>query len=161
MGESERRQLRGDVDAQRKAREKAESLSSELGRGPKGMPLSPHGERDLQRAADAMRKAERALERGDPQTAGLAQEDASERLRQLDEELRQKGRGTPKPQMGERHEGGRDGGLERAEGPVRIPGADEFSGPVQMRRKLLDAMREPAPQEYESAVERYYEELLR
>ena len=49
----------------------------------------------------------------------------------------------------------------QADAPVRIPGADEFSGPVQMRRKLLDAMREAAPQDYKSADERYYEELLR
>ena len=161
VGEGERRQMRGDVDPQRSAREKAEKLGSQLGRGPEGMPLSPQGERELQQAAEAMRRAERALDRGDPQSAGLAQDEASERLRQLDEDLKQKGRGAPKPQMGERRDGRGDGGLERADGPVRIPGADEFSGPVQMRRKLLDAMREPAPQEYESAVERYYEELLR
>jgi gas vesicle protein len=162
VGDGERRQMRGDVDPQRRAREKAGKLSSDLGRGPEGMPLSPQGERELQQASEAMRRAERALERGDPQAAALAQDEASERLRQLDEDLRQKGRGSgQRPQMGERRDGGGEGMSQRAEAPVRIPGADEFSGPVQMRRKLLDAMREPAPSDYEGAVERYYEELLR
>src|SRR5687768_14470500 len=126
------------------------------------MPLSPQGERELQQAAEAMRRAERALERGDPQSAGLAQDDASERLQQLEESLRQKGESGTRRQPGQRRGEGRGGdGGQRADGPVRIPGADEFSGPVQMRRRLLDAMREAAPQEYKSAVERYYQELLR
>jgi hypothetical protein len=30
-----------------------------------------------------------------------------------------------------------------------------------MRRKLLDAMREQAPSDFEGAVQRYYRELLR
>jgi len=38
---------------------------------------------------------------------------------------------------------------------------DEFEGPRRMRRRLLDAMRESAPEGYEEAVRRYYEELLR
>jgi hypothetical protein len=32
---------------------------------------------------------------------------------------------------------------------------------MEMRRRLLDAMREGAPSGYEDAVRRYYEELLR
>lgn len=160
VGEGERQRLRGDAEPQREARKKAEQLGEQLGEGPEGMPLSPQGERGLEQAAEAMRRAERALERGDPQAAGLAQEEAGERLSQLEQDLRDKARGAPRPERGERREGGRDGSTQ-AEGPVRIPGADEFSGPVQMRRRLLDAMREPAPQKYESAVERYYEELLR
>jgi hypothetical protein len=158
VGENERRQLRGDTDPQRQTRQKAERLGQEFGKGPDDVPLSPQGERELQRAAEAMRRAEQALERGDPQAAGLAQEEAGERLSQLEEAMQQKGKAAPQPQRGERRDGGQ--GSMRADGPVRIHGADEFSGPTQLRRKLLDAMREPAPQEYKSAVERYYEELL-
>ena len=42
-----------------------------------------------------------------------------------------------------------------------IPGSDEFSGSMEMRRRLLDAMREGAPSGWEDPVRRYYEELLR
>ena len=45
--------------------------------------------------------------------------------------------------------------------PVDIPNADEFEGPMEMRRRLLDAMREAPPAGYEEAVRRYYEGLLR
>jgi len=182
IGESERGQLRGDAKPQRGVREQAETLQSQLGGSPsaagpegkaqgkpdspgEGQPLSPQGEQGLQQAAEAMRRAERALERGDGQQAALAQEDASERLRQVGEQLaRKQQRGQQNGnqrggEQGRRAEG--DGGESNPEGPVRIHGADEFSGPVQMRRKLLDAMREQAPSEFEGAVQRYYRELLR
>jgi hypothetical protein len=48
-----------------------------------------------------------------------------------------------------------------AEGPVRIPSADEFHGPIEMRRRVLDAMRNDAPDGFRSALDRYYEELLK
>jgi hypothetical protein len=160
VGEPERRQLRGDVDPQQRARKRAEDLQAQMGRGPDGAPVSPDGERGMQAAADAMRRAEHALERGDPQSSALAQQDASERLRQLEEKLARRRKGD---QRGGGREGNGDaeGSGMRSQGQVRIPGADEFHGPVQMRRRLLDAMREQPPGEYKSAVARYYEELLR
>jgi hypothetical protein len=169
MGEAERNQLRGDAKPQRGARERAEALQSQLGGDPsgedQGRPLSPQGEHGLEQAADAMRRAERALDRGDGQQAALEQEDANERLHQVSEQLARKNqRGQQGREQGNRDSGqreGGDGGDVNPEGPVRIPGADEFSGPVQMRRKLLDAMREQAPNDFEGAVQRYYRELLR
>ncbi len=162
VGEGDREQMRADLDPQQQARKQAESLQGQLGKGPDGTPLSPDAEHGLEGASDAMRRAEHALERGDPQTSALEQQDASERLHQLEERLARKGRGGAQPGEGERdasREG--DGSGMRIEGQVRIPGADEFHGPVQMRRRLLDAMREPAPGDYKAAVARYYEELLR
>jgi hypothetical protein len=163
VGDGDRKQMRGDVDPQRGARQKAEELQGEMNHGPDGTPLSPEGERGLQGAADAMRRAERALEHGDPQSASLAQQDASEQLRQLDERLAKKQQGQRNDARADQRgrEGSGDGNGPRVDGPVRIPGADEFNGPVQMRRRLLDAMREQAPPEFKSAVARYYEELLR
>jgi hypothetical protein len=160
IGEGERQQLRGDVDPQRAARGKAEGLGQKLQAGSDGSPISPTGERDLQQIAEAMKRAERSLEKGDPQGAGLAQQDASEGLRELAERMGKRAR------QGSSREGQqssrRDGvGNERAEGPVRIPSAGEHGGPIQRRRRLLDAMREPAPPAFENAVEEYYRELLR
>ena len=162
VGEPERKQMSGDVDPQRGARQKAEELQNQMSHGPDGTPLSPDGERGLQSASEAMRRAERALERGDPQSAALAQQDASEQLRQLDEQLARKGQGKKQAgSSGREGDRGRGGRGTLSDSPVRIPGADEFSGPVQMRRRLLDAMREQAPPEFKSSVARYYEELLR
>jgi hypothetical protein len=160
VGEPERRQMREDFEPQRQARRKTEALQADMQRGADGAPLSPSGDRGLSAAAEAMRRAERSLERGDPQGASLAQQDATEQLKQVEERLRQSG----DPSAGRKDgKSGRQDGSEgvRSDAPVRIPGADEFSGPVQMRRRLLDAMREPAPAEFKSSVRRYYEELLR
>jgi hypothetical protein len=164
VGEAERAALRGDAKPQHEAAGKAQALQSKLGgESADGPPLSPDTAQDLQQTADAMRRAENALQRGDPQSASLAQDDASERLRQIDARLaKQQGKGqgqNPGGQRGEQ-EGANGGNGARAEGKVRIHGADEFKGPAQMRRRLLDAMREPAPESFKAAVERYYEELL-
>ena len=128
VGDGDRKQMRGDVDPQRGARQKAEELQGEMNHGPDGTPLSPEGERSLQGAADAMRRAERALEHGDPQSASLAQQDASEQLRQLDERLAKKGQGQ-KDGSGARHAQDRsgDGGGPR----VGRPGAHPRRGRVQ------------------------------
>ncbi|MFI5305864.1 MAG: DUF4175 family protein [Polyangiales bacterium] len=162
MGEPERQQMRGDSEAQGQARRQAEALQGQMAKGPDGDSLSPDGERGLEQVGEAMRRAEGALQRGDPQASSLAQRDASERLHELQERLARK-RGQEQPgsdgRRSSRREG--EGGGPRFDGPVHIPGADEFQGPVQMRRRLLDAMREPPPSEYKSAVARYYEELLR
>lgn len=161
VGEQDRKQLRQDLDPQQRARRKAEQLQNELERGQDGAPLSPSGDQGLKAAAEAMQRAERALDRGDPQAASMAQQDASEQLRQVEERLRKRGGqdGARENAGGEAEGPGREG--MRSDAPVRIPRADEFSGPVQMRRRLLDAMREAAPAEFRSAVKRYYEELLR
>jgi hypothetical protein len=45
--------------------------------------------------------------------------------------------------------------------PVHIPGAEEWKGPTELRRKLLDAMHEGGPSGYEAAIQRYYQELMR
>lgn len=161
IDEPDRKQMQQDFDPQHRARRKAEQLQSEMDRGEDGTPLSPAGDRGMGAAAEAMRRAERALEHDDPQAASLAQQDAMEQLRQVQERLQRKGEGNERG--GESRPGGQEGGRQnmRSDAPVHIPRADEFSGPVQMRRRLLDAMREAPPTEFRGAVKRYYEELLR
>ena len=162
VNDGERRQMRGDAPAQRDARKLAEQLGEQLGTGPEGTPLSPQGERSIRDATEAMKEAERALERGNPQDAALAQEEATERLQQAQEWMR-RGRGERSgSDDGQDGQGRRRSGDGRGkvDGPVRIPGADEHTGPVEMRRRLLDAMKEPTASGFESAVERYYQELL-
>jgi len=162
VGEGERQQMRGDAESQARARAQADALRSQMVQGPDGAPLSPDGDRSLEQAAESMRRAESTLQRGDPQGSALAQREASERLHELQERMaRKRGRqrASSDSRQASRREG--EGNASRFDGPVHIPGADEFQGPVQMRRRLLDAMREPPPSDYKSAVTRYYEELLR
>jgi len=163
LGAAERGQMRGDVPPQQGARKKADELGKQLGQTPdEGAPLSPMGERGLGEISEAMRRAEQALEQGDAKQASLEQDDARSRLDQLAQQLQQRrGGGKPQGQSGRQRGEGDDGNDLDADARVRIPGADEFQGPKEQRRRLLDAMREAAPTDYEAAVQRYYQELLR
>lgn len=152
-------QLRGDSSRQRSVRDAAGRLAGQLEEGPDGTPLSPDGARAVREAAGSMQRAERALDHGDPIAASRAQEDAARRLTELREQL--------ESEQQQRASGGGGGGSDGGDGEagfrerVEIPGAEAFHGPAEMRRRLLDAMREPAPPGYEAAVRRYYEDLLR
>jgi hypothetical protein len=167
MGDEERARLRGDAPQQRSAREQAEKLSAQMGQENEGAPVSPDAQRGLQEVGEAMRRAEQALSEGDADEASRSQEEAADRLRQIEQGMAQKGqrqRGEEGPREGERGGEGRegqDGRGRNSDAPVRIPGAEEFTGPVEMRRKVLDAMREQGPSGFESALQRYYEGLLR
>jgi hypothetical protein len=149
LGETERGQMRGDVPAQRGAREKAEELRGKLGEAQarNGAPLSPLGERDLQPIGESMRRAEQALERGDAQQASREQDDASQRLSELSEQMKRRGSGRQGRDQAERSAGRRDGDGDDLDSRARveIPDGDAFRGPQERRRALLDAMREEPP----------------
>jgi hypothetical protein len=152
----DRGQMREDQARQRQARQATERLATQFDEGPDQAPLHDDAGRELRQAAQDMQRAADALERGDPLESARLQEEAARRLSELRERLEQESRG-----------GGGGGGGESGESspdfrrPVDIPDADQFEGPMEMRRRLLDAMRESAPRGYEEAVRRYYEGLLR
>jgi hypothetical protein len=149
--------MRADADAQKKAADAAEQLKQQFQKGPDGLPLSPDATEALDQARHSMQKAQRALERGQPDEANREQQQASDRLQRLSKQLAEEqrvGRGGKGKREGEY------GDLNR-NAPVHIPGAEEWKGPIELRRKLLDAMQESAPAEYEAAIKRYYQELMR
>ena len=57
--------------------------------------------------------------------------------------------------------GGGGAGIHRRDQRVEIPDANEHGNPKALRDALLKAMKERAPERYEEAIERYYEELVR
>ncbi len=152
---ADRGAMRGDLVHQRDATQAADRLSEQLGTGPGGTPLSEDASRAVAEAARSMEIAERALADGDPLESARAQEEAARRLTELREELEE--------QQRQQQSGGGGGGSSSPDfdRPVDIPNADAFEGPMEMRRRLLDAMRTAPPAGYEDAVRRYYEGLLR
>ncbi|MCB9591747.1 MAG: DUF4175 family protein [Sandaracinaceae bacterium] len=150
----DRGEMRGDLGDQRQATEAAGRLASQLAEGPDGTPLSEDAAREVRDAAEAMRVAERALGQSDPLESARAQEEAARRLTELRERLEQQ-------QQQNQGGGGSGSSSPDFDRPVDIPNADDFEGPMEMRRRLLDAMREAPPSGYEDAVRRYYEGLLR
>jgi hypothetical protein len=153
---AERKRMSEDAQAQRAARDQAGKLRDTFQNGPDGVPLSPDAVDKLEQAGHAMQEAERALESGTPEEAARAQKQASQELAELSKKLAQQGqKGSQNPQDGAQ------AGNQNSQAEVKIPGEDEFHGPAQMRRRLLDAMREAPPAGFEAAVQRYYQELLR
>jgi hypothetical protein len=156
LEEGDRTEMRSDLSRQRETRSASERLAEVFDRGDEGTPLDPDASRELHEAAEAMQRAAGALEDGDPLEAARESEDASRRLTALRERLE---RSQSQSGGGSSDDGASSvPDMRRA---VQIPGADQFEGPMEMRRRLLDAMRETAPRGYEDAVRRYYEGLLR
>lgn len=157
VADTEREQLHLDANRQGEVGEAAERLAEAFRDGPDGNALSPDGAQAVDEARELMRDARRALERAEPVDAARAQEEAARKLTELREELEQNN------QQNQSGGGGGEGGSPRPDNRqrVRIHGADEYQGPAELRRRVLDAMREDAPRGYEDALRRYYEELLR
>jgi hypothetical protein len=44
---------------------------------------------------------------------------------------------------------------------VELPDAESSRGPQEFRKKLLDAMKQPAPEKFKERVKQYYEELVK
>jgi hypothetical protein len=158
VSDAERQKLRGDADAQRKTGAAAEQLKKDFDKGPDGLPLSPEAVDALDAARQSMQRAERALERGRPDEANREQQQAAERLKKLSQSLAQKQAAGGQGQSGKQEA---NSGEAMRDAPVHIPGADEWKGPTELRRKLLDAMHEGGPSGYEAAIQRYYQELMR
>jgi hypothetical protein len=157
LSDADKQKMRADADAQKKAADAAEQLKQQFQKGPDGLPLSPDATEALDQARHSMQKAQRALERGQPDEANREQQQASDRLQRLSKQLAEEQRGG---RGGKGKREGEYGDLNR-NAPVHIPGAEEWKGPIELRRKLLDAMQESAPAEYEAAIKRYYQELMR
>lgn len=152
LDEAERGRMREDIPRQTNAADAAARLGELLERGTDGTPISPEGAMEMDAIEHAMREARGALERGDVAEASRNEDDAARRLTELREQLEQDASTSS---------GGGGGARDDLGGEVRIPGSEEFAGSMDLRRRLLDGMREGAPSGWEEPVRRYYEELLR
>ncbi len=163
VDDADRAGMRSDAPRQRRVRDAAGQLGQRFAEGPDGTPLSPDGQRIVGEAAEHMERAEQALGRGDPRESARAQDEAARKLAELREQLEQEqSRGGGGGGSGGEQQGGEGGeGRRTFHQVVQIPGAEDFAGPTERRRLILDAMREGSPTGWEDAVERYYERILR
>lgn len=154
LSHDEREALRKQAPNQRTLGERAGKLASEAReRGPSTMRSG------LERAREAMRAAENALERGDLEKSRADQRDALDRLRETSQELERQARAS----SGD--DGPRDGKGQAREGrddeKVLIPEGATDTRRSELRRRVLDARRAETPASFERSVERYYQEILR
>ncbi len=104
----------------------------------------------MKQASQHMQRAERSLDEGDPRDSAGEEQQAADQLKQMRRDAHEQRR--PRQE-------GAGGGMEKE--TVKIPGADEYRGPQEFRRDLLDAMKREAPKDYQEQVKRYYQELAR
>ncbi|MDB4974039.1 MAG: domain protein putative component of TonB system [Myxococcaceae bacterium] len=150
----ERESLKKQAPSQGKLGERAGKLAeSSRSDGPSGMPGG------LERATQAMRAAENALEHGDLGKARAQQREALERLRDVSQQLEQQAKAS----QGEpgKDEGSEGSARNSADEKVTIPGGEGDTRRSELRRRVLDARRAPTPDSFERSVERYYQEILR
>lgn len=103
----------------------------------------PSGAQHGRRAADELGKLRQALEQASKSGKGG-----------LPLPLAMQGRGG-----GGNEDGSGDSGVRDEE--VHIPDADKNRAAPQFRKELMEAAKQKAPQRYEDAVRRYYEDLIR
>ncbi len=147
---------------------------SEVG---KKVPIfSPQHEQMLEQAQGAMEQASEKLGQKQPRGAEGAESEALDKLGKFQEAMKEmakngsgSGAGMPMP-WGEPSgsgQGSGEGGDEEGDGEqqkqehVEIPDAESSRGPQEFRKKLLDAMKQPAPQSFREKVRGYYEELVK
>ncbi|MCA9602756.1 MAG: hypothetical protein KC417_12055, partial [Myxococcales bacterium] len=152
VSEAANRQMHGDSPRQDAAREAAHRLAERFRQGPDGLPLDPDAADAVDRAKDRMADARGALAGGDVVGASRAQTDAAEELADLRRRLEQ---------SSSKDSSGGDSGETDPRQPVEIPRETADARASDLRRKLLDGLRETAPRGYEEAVRKYYQELLR
>ena len=156
LGDGARQAMSRDRGQQQAVREATGDLHRRLANDPDGAPLAPTASQAVEAAGAAMERAAGALGAADASAAAAAQAQAEQRLaeaRRAIEQQAERGQGRGDDDHGHGNAGPRPP-------PVRIHGAEEFQGPQALRRRLLDAMREPSVDGYDDAVRSYYEGLL-
>jgi hypothetical protein len=113
-------------------------------------------ERALARARAAMREAKGELAQGEVHQALPAERRAVESLGQLGQELRNAAQRSARA----RGESGSEDSSPR-DTPIRIPGADQYRPPRELREEILRAMKESPPEPVREQVQRYYRELVK
>src|SRR5262249_12635827 len=114
-------------------------------------------EQQLDRARQSMEQASQRLNGREPGKGYAEQQGALEALKGLQQSMQQQSQGKRRmpmpvgrrPNSGSKHE------------KVEIPDEDPSREPRELRKDVMDAMKQGAPERYKEQVKRYYEELVK
>lgn len=115
----------------------------------------------MDEAGRHMGEASRKLQSQDARGGAGEQQGALEKLKELSKQMQQSqsGRGgsgnMPLPMMAGERRG--PGGKQKK---IDIPDEDPNRAPRELRKDVLDAMKQGAPDRYKEQLKRYYEELV-
>ncbi|MEZ4271516.1 MAG: DUF4175 family protein [Myxococcota bacterium] len=165
LSPQEMEQMRRMSQRQQELQQRAEKLGEKMGAMAQEMPLFGGQPRSLLDAAKReMGDAAESL--GSKQLPGAVGHErrALEMLGELRQGLEQAaqksgGQGMPLPLGGPGQ--GRGPGRNQKQENVEIPPQDPNRDAPRFRQDLLEAAKQPAPERYEDAVQRYYKELIR
>ncbi len=168
MSPDQMSQLQRNQRRQQQLEQQARQVGQKMDQLSEEVPLFGGDSRaQLENARGEMDKAVGQLQGGRLPGAAAAERRAADQLGKLRESLErasQSGSGQlPLPLAGSgggqgRNNGG-DSGL--AQRDVQIPQADKNRASPRFRQELLEAAKQKAPQNYEDAVRKYYEELIK
>jgi hypothetical protein len=163
MSEEDKKQVQQLGQKQRQLEKRGEQLEQQMDEIAQRAPVfNPEARSQMSQAAQKMGSAAQGLEGKDARKALGEQQGALEGLRGLQRQMEQQGGGKgkkgglPMPfSMGNR------GGQGIKKEKVEIPDEDPNAAPQQLRKDVMDAMKQGAPDRYREQNKRYYEELVK
>lgn len=167
LAEADQKRLQDLGQQQSKLEKKAEKLQGQMDELSQMAPIfDPDAQRQLEQAGQRMGEAAGELGRKDARGANAEQHAALEHLQSLQRQMEQsqqsqgggkgKRKGLPMP-MGMGSRGGRGMRHEK----VEIPDEDPGRAPRELRKDVMDAMKQGSPDRYKEQVKKYYEELVK
>ncbi|MEZ0313260.1 MAG: DUF4175 family protein [Myxococcota bacterium] len=168
MSPDQMSQLQRNQRRQQQLEQQARQLGQKMDQLSEEVPLFGGDSRaQLENARGEMDKAVGQLQGGRLPGAAAAERRAADQLGKLRESLERASQGgsgqLPLPLAGSgggqgRNDGGAGGFAQR---DVQIPQTDKNRAAPRFRQELLEAAKQKAPQNYEDAVRKYYEELIK
>lgn len=169
MSEAENQRMDRMAQKQKQLSQRASELAERMAKMSEEIPVFGQEPREgIARARDEMDKASEQMRAGNIPRAAASKRRALDELKALQQSMKQSekraeaGPGMPMPMAGRatRREAG-GSGVSGNDDPVELPGADKNRASPSFRQELLEAAKQKAPDRYEDATRRYYEELIR
>ena len=121
--------------------------------------FDPETEGQMERARQNMEQAGQRLKGREPGKGYSEQQGALEALKGIQQQMQQQGSSGKKRMPNPL--GRRRGGNSTEHEKVVIPDDDPSRAPRELRKDVMDAMKQGAPERYKEQVKRYYEELVK
>ncbi|MFT3840345.1 MAG: DUF4175 family protein [Myxococcaceae bacterium] len=167
LSQEDQQKLKEQAARQKQLQQKADQLEQQMDQLAAQAPIfGPDQKEQMEQAQQKMGEARDGLDGKDVRKANGNQQAALDSLKSLQRGMQQqqqqqpgsKGkRGLPMP-MGQRRPGGR-GSINKDK--VEIPDEDPNAPTKEIRKDLMDAMKQGAPDRYREQNKRYYEELVK
>ncbi len=160
MTPEDKKQLQELSQKQRQLEKKGEQLEQQMEEISQRAPVfNPEARAQMEQASQKMGNATQALDGKDARKALGEQSGALEGLRGLQRQMDQQQQGGKKGGLPMPLSMGRPRGMKKEK--VEIPDEDPNAAPQQLRKDVMDAMKQGAPDRYREQNKKYYEELVK